>query len=95
MLIGITLGDVTGIGPEVTLKALAKEAASDQARYLIIGDAAWVRRTNEQLQLKLPLKIIATNIPPRAFPFTIRLLNHCPPTWSPVHRRRHGRRWPG
>jgi 4-hydroxy-L-threonine phosphate dehydrogenase PdxA len=56
MLIGITLGDVTGIGPEVTLKALAKEAASDQARYLIIGDAAWVRRTNEQLQLKLPLE---------------------------------------
>ena len=24
--IGITLGDVTGIGPEVTLKALAAEA---------------------------------------------------------------------
>jgi tagatose-6-phosphate ketose/aldose isomerase len=26
-MIGITLGDVTGIGPEVTLKALAREAA--------------------------------------------------------------------
>ena len=25
--IGISLGDVTGIGPEVTLKALAAEAA--------------------------------------------------------------------
>src|ERR1043165_9175447 len=53
MLIGITLGDVTGIGPEVTLKALAKEASSDDAQSLIIGDADCVRRTNEQLQLKL------------------------------------------
>ena len=41
MWIGITLGDVTGIGPEVTLKALAKEAPSDDAHYLIIGDAGY------------------------------------------------------
>jgi len=56
MLIGITLGDVTGIGPEVTLKALAKEAPSNDARYLIIGDADSLKRTNEQLQLKLQLE---------------------------------------
>jgi len=55
MLIGITLGDVTGIGPEVTLKALAQTAASDPARYLIIGDADCLRRTNAQLRLNLPL----------------------------------------
>ena len=36
--IGITLGDVTGIGPEVALKAIAAEAAGDQTRYLLIGD---------------------------------------------------------
>jgi 4-hydroxy-L-threonine phosphate dehydrogenase PdxA len=35
--IAISLGDVTGIGPEVTLKALAAEAQSDDARYLLIG----------------------------------------------------------
>jgi 4-hydroxythreonine-4-phosphate dehydrogenase len=56
MLIGITLGDVTGIGPEVTLKALAVEAQSeDDARYLIIGDADCARRLNLQLELNLPL----------------------------------------
>jgi 4-hydroxythreonine-4-phosphate dehydrogenase len=55
MWIGITLGDVTGIGPEVTLKALAAEAQSDDARYLIIGDAACARRTNQQLGLNLSL----------------------------------------
>jgi 4-hydroxythreonine-4-phosphate dehydrogenase len=56
MRIGITLGDVTGIGPEVTLKALASEIKSDNAQYLIIGDADCARRTNRQLGLNLPLE---------------------------------------
>ncbi len=54
--IGITLGDVTGIGPEVTLKALAAESAADDARYLLIGDENHVRRLNKKLSLNLPLK---------------------------------------
>ena len=53
--IGISLGDVTGIGPEVTLKALAAELPADNARYVLIGDAGHVRRLDEQLGLKLPL----------------------------------------
>jgi 4-hydroxythreonine-4-phosphate dehydrogenase len=40
--IGIALGDVTGIGPEVTLKALAVEVPRGEARYVVIGDAACV-----------------------------------------------------
>jgi 4-hydroxythreonine-4-phosphate dehydrogenase len=56
MWIGITLGDVTGIGPEVTLKALAAEAKSDDAHYLIIGDADCARRTNARLGLNLPIE---------------------------------------
>jgi 4-hydroxythreonine-4-phosphate dehydrogenase len=54
--IGITLGDVTGIGPEVTLKALAAESAADDARYLLIGDEHHLRRLNEKLSLNLPLE---------------------------------------
>ena len=54
--IGITLGDVTGIGPEVTLKALTAEAPADDVRYLLIGDAGHVRRLNQQLGLNLPLQ---------------------------------------
>ena len=53
--IGISLGDITGIGPEVTLKALAVEAQADDTRYLLIGDAEHARRLNEQLGLKLSL----------------------------------------
>ena len=54
--IAISLGDVTGIGPEVTLKALAAEKAEDDCRYLLIGDVELTDRLNEQLGLKLPLE---------------------------------------
>ena len=36
--IGISLGDVTGVGPEVALKAAAAEAGRTNAKYLFIGD---------------------------------------------------------
>jgi 4-hydroxythreonine-4-phosphate dehydrogenase len=41
--IGIALGDVTGIGPEVTLKALAAELPRGEARYVVIGDVSCVQ----------------------------------------------------
>ena len=49
--IGITLGDVTGIGPEVALKAIAAEAQNDNTRYLLIGDADSARRLNQKTGL--------------------------------------------
>ena len=54
--IGIALGDVTGIGPEVTLKALALELAADETRYLLIGDEAQLRDLNQKLGLRLDLE---------------------------------------
>ena len=47
--IGITLGDVTGIGPEVALKAVAAEAGRDDTHYLLIGDADTSPRLNQKL----------------------------------------------
>jgi 4-phospho-D-threonate 3-dehydrogenase / 4-phospho-D-erythronate 3-dehydrogenase len=52
--IAITLGDVTGIGPEVTLKALAGESSGDDV-FVLIGDSGHIRRLNESLGLNLPL----------------------------------------
>ena len=44
LALGITLGDVTGIGPEVALKALAREVIADEdTRYVLIGDNGVVR----------------------------------------------------
>jgi 4-hydroxythreonine-4-phosphate dehydrogenase len=53
--IGITLGDVTGIGPEVTIKALAQWPAPD-FRCLIIGDVARLKALNDRLQLGVKLQ---------------------------------------
>lgn len=53
--IGITLGDVTGIGPEVTIKALARWPAPD-FRCLIIGDGARLKALNDRLKLNVQLQ---------------------------------------
>ncbi|HEX4351055.1 MAG TPA: 4-hydroxythreonine-4-phosphate dehydrogenase PdxA [Verrucomicrobiae bacterium] len=54
--LGISLGDVTGISPEVTLKAIAAEAPADATKYLLIGDEGVLTRLNKKLSLNLPLK---------------------------------------
>src|SRR5213593_1955711 len=36
--IAMALGDAGGVGPEVTLKAIASEAEVDETRYLLLGD---------------------------------------------------------
>jgi len=54
--LGISLGDATGIGPEVTLKAIAAESATEDYKYLLIGDEGVVQKLNVSLGLNLPLK---------------------------------------
>jgi 4-hydroxythreonine-4-phosphate dehydrogenase len=54
--IGISLGDVTGVGPEVALKAAAAEAKNDDTKYLFIGDEKILARLNQKFSLNLPLQ---------------------------------------
>jgi 4-hydroxythreonine-4-phosphate dehydrogenase len=54
--IGIALGDITGVGPEVTLKALAAAAPGAGGRHVLIGDAARLRDLNQQLHTGLDLR---------------------------------------
>ena len=56
MRIGIAIGDVTGVGPEVALKAVAAESRNDDAKYIFIGDENILQPLNEKLALALPLK---------------------------------------
>ena len=53
--IGIALGDVTGVGPEVALKAIALAQDSAQVQYILIGDLGHAQALNQQLALNLPL----------------------------------------
>jgi 4-hydroxythreonine-4-phosphate dehydrogenase len=43
-LLGITIGDVCGSGPEIVTKALARPEVQTQCRPLVIGDAAALRQ---------------------------------------------------
>lgn len=59
--IGIALGDPTGVGPEVALKALAAEPPGSTVRYLLIGDTRFLLDLNRRLGLDLPLMPEAQN----------------------------------
>ncbi len=60
-MLAIALGDPTGIGPEVALKAVAAELSLDDERYLLIGDERLARDLNAQLGLALPIISPATS----------------------------------
>jgi len=49
LTLGIALGDVTGVGPEITLAALRAEAVADPTRYLLLGDSTVVQRWSNRL----------------------------------------------
>ena len=50
-IIGVTMGDAAGIGPEIVLKALADESLRAVCQVVVIGDAAFLRRTAYELGL--------------------------------------------
>src|SRR5687768_8818417 len=54
--IAITVGDVTGVGPEVTLKALAAELPQDNCSYVLFGDADQLRDLNARFKLGADLQ---------------------------------------
>jgi 4-hydroxythreonine-4-phosphate dehydrogenase len=77
--IGISLGDVTGVGPEVTLKALSRLAPeAPEADFTIIGDRHTLERCGDRLRLRVDLS------------GTIRVLNphdpHLPDPLAPGAR---------
>lgn len=50
--IGVTLGDPSGIGPEVVLKALAGPVRPPEASYVVFGDAAVIASTAKELGMR-------------------------------------------
>ncbi len=50
-LIGITMGDPSGIGPEIVIKALLKEEVYQRCRPLVVGDAGVMEQTAGRLGL--------------------------------------------
>jgi 4-hydroxythreonine-4-phosphate dehydrogenase len=80
--LGISLGDVTGIGPEVTLKALAILAGEQGPKFLILGDADLLHRLKRQHGIELSIQSFAGYEAPGQFfvhnPFPETLSAHLP-----------------
>lgn len=58
-VIGITMGDAAGVGPEIILKALQSEELYAKSRPIIIGDAKIVQREVNHLQLPVELNVVS------------------------------------
>ncbi|MCZ7591727.1 MAG: hypothetical protein M5U15_06055 [Kiritimatiellae bacterium] len=88
--IGITLGDVNGIGPEVALKA-ARRLRRVNAQLVFIGNAANLEQQAIALKLSALRMGSPTTRPPRA-----RIAGHptnkncagSPASWTPPHPQR-------
>jgi len=57
MRIGITLGDIAGIGPEVLVKALASGKLSRRAQYVVIGDFCAMGRELERVKGRVRFRL--------------------------------------
>ena len=59
-IIGISMGDPAGIGPEILVRTVADEAVNRVARCLVYGDARVIEKANQESGLKLKVRAIAT-----------------------------------
>src|SRR5262249_41593361 len=57
-ILGITMGDAAGIGPEVTVMALMKDEIRAKARAVVIGDASIVEDAARIVGCALPVRAI-------------------------------------
>lgn len=75
-VIAITMGDPSGIGPEVTLKALASRKVSRLADFLVIGRKSVMDKAQKDLRLRLkaPLLDLASASPIKYIDKALELL---------------------
>ncbi|MWL88038.1 MULTISPECIES: 4-hydroxythreonine-4-phosphate dehydrogenase PdxA [unclassified Cupriavidus] len=59
-VIGITMGDATGVGPEIVVKSLAHASVYAQCRPLVIGDARRLEQAAVLVNSTLKIRAIAT-----------------------------------
>lgn len=55
MTFGITMGDSSGVGPEIVLRSAAQREIN--VRYVVYGDMSVLQRANEELGFGVPLRL--------------------------------------
>lgn len=59
-IIAITMGDASGVGPEIIMKALVRDDVAALCRPLVVGDAARLREAGAILHSPLTVEALAT-----------------------------------
>lgn len=59
-IIAIPMGDAAGIGPEITVKSLAKEELYKMCKPLVVGDANILRRAIEVTGVNLKVRVVSS-----------------------------------
>lgn len=62
-IIGITMGDPTGVGPEIAIKAVAELSAEDRAQTRIYGDLATLDAARKTVGLNIDLDGLVVDLP--------------------------------
>jgi 4-phospho-D-threonate 3-dehydrogenase / 4-phospho-D-erythronate 3-dehydrogenase len=60
-IVGITMGDAAGVGPEIILKSLAKEEMYEMSRPLVIGDSKILERAKSFVKSELIIESISAD----------------------------------
>jgi 4-hydroxythreonine-4-phosphate dehydrogenase len=60
-VVALTMGDPSGIGPEIVLKALADEELATKARWLVVGDTHVLKMAAHITGLPLTAGVVAVN----------------------------------
>jgi 4-hydroxythreonine-4-phosphate dehydrogenase len=74
-LLGITMGDPAGVGPEITVKALATPEVASACRPVVIGDRSVMEATLGLLHSRLRLHVVSKPAECRFEPGTIECLD--------------------
>lgn len=70
-VVGITMGDAAGVGPEVVVKTLSRRSLYDECRPLVIGDARRLELANRLVKGDVKVRSIADASEARYEPGTI------------------------
>ena len=93
-VVGITMGDPAGVGPEVIMKALARAEAYAACRPLVIGDARQMQKAKTLLKSKLVIFPVSAPGKAKFKPGTVNLMDlallsaEVVETMSPIRVRR-------
>ena len=57
-LLAVTMGDPSGVGPEVVAKAMAEGRPQEAARILVVGDRRWLERAAKRVGVALEAQMV-------------------------------------